>query len=236
MRRGGQRRDIYAEVLKRIRERGIRSAIGGGTAVGLYVPRRVSTKDIDVYVKPSDRDAAIGIVTECGLEDYYEVSSYDRHWIYRSHDGDGTIVDIMWSMPNRRADVDDAWLVRGPESEIHGEIVRVLPPEELIWAKLYILQRDRSDWPDILNLLYTTASTLDWNHLIERVGPDAPLLEALLSIFRWLCPAKAAQIPAHVHRWLKAAHQRPGSGIAHDSLLDTRPWFMPRLEEEQKAC
>lgn len=227
--------DIYAEVLRQTREHGIAFAIGGGFAVSVYVPQRQRTKDVDIYVKPPDREEMVHILTDLGLKDYYEKLPYDRHWIYRAYSGD-SIVDVMWSMPNRRAVVDDLWLTRGPEIEISGERVRALPPEELIWAKLYVLQRDRSNWPDILNILYATASTLDWNHLIARVDGDAALLQALLSIFKWLCPSRAAQIPAAVHKRLREAARHSASAIPHDDLLDTRPWFLPRLEEERKAC
>ncbi len=233
--RRGDTSHIYAEVLRQTRRKGIPCAIGGGIAVGLYVPQRQSTKDIDIYVKPSDCDEMIALVTARGLKDYYAKLPYDRHWIYRSYKGD-CIVDVMWGMPNRRAVVDDEWLTRGPEIEIHGERVRALPPEEVIWAKLYVLQRDRSDWPDILNILYATGPSLDWNHLIARVGADAALLEAVLSIFAWLCPARAAQIPAAVRRKIKMAARQPQGGVARDNLLDTRPWFLPRLEEERQAC
>lgn len=235
VRRDQDTSDVYAQVLRQTREHGIAFAIGGGLAVSLYVPQRQNTKDIDIYVKPSDREEMINIVTECGLKDYYEKLPYDRHWIYRSYDDD-SIVDVMWSMPNRRAVVDDQWLTRGPEIDVHGMRVRALPPEELIWAKLYVLQHDRSDWPDILNIMYATAPTLDWNHLIDRVAGDAPLLEALLSIFGWLCPSRAAQIPSAVRKKLKDAARGPQTGIPHDQLLDTRPWFLPRLQEERKAC
>jgi hypothetical protein len=222
-------------VLRQTRERGIPFAIGGGIAVALYVPQRQSTKDIDIYVRPSDREEMIEIFTRCGLKDYYEKLPYDRYWIYRGYKGE-SIVDVMWGMPNRRAIVDDEWLTRGPEIEVHGERVRALAPEELIGAKLYVLQRDRSDWPDILNIFYATVSSLDWDHLIRRVGSDAPLLEAILTILAWLCPGRAARIPAAVRRKLKEAARGPRVGIPHDNLLDTRPWFLPRLEEERKAC
>jgi hypothetical protein len=45
------------------------------------------------------------------------------------------------------------------------------------------MQRDRCDWPDILNLIYATALELDWDHLFRRLDDDAPLLEAVLTIF-----------------------------------------------------
>ena len=58
----------------------------------------------------------------------------------------------------------------------------MLPPEELIWAKLYVLQRDRSDWPDILNLLYDPR--IKPGMTVEEV--KAVLPEALIDVRAWV--------------------------------------------------
>lgn len=220
--------ELYSEVIRDAYRRGIEFAIGGGHAVASYILYRQSTKDLDFYVVPEDRNRMIEVLDECGLKDYYDVHEYDRKWIYRSHSND-FIVDVIWSMPNQRAQVDREWLRRGPEIELFGQRVRLLAPEELIWAKLYVLQRDRSDWPDILNLIYATAPRLDWDHLLSRIGDDAPLLGAVLTIFRWLCPDGARELPAGLCERLCGHITRP-RGIPREDLLDTRPWFVPALE------
>ena len=61
-----------------------------------------------------------------------------------------------------------------------GTPVRLVPAEEIVWAKLYVLQRDRADWPDIFNLLARCGPRLDWDHLVRRMGGDLPLLAAAL--------------------------------------------------------
>ena len=109
---------------------------------------------------------AIDMMGQCGLEDYFDVRPYNREWIYRAFAGD-VIVDSIWAMANRRAEVDEGWLSRGPLIRMFGQEFRAIPPEELIWSKLYVLQRDRCDWPDILNLICATGPNLDWNHLIQ---------------------------------------------------------------------
>jgi hypothetical protein len=224
----------YVDVIRQARARGIEFAVGGGSAVAVYTSARESTKDIDLYVLPEDRERMIEVVKDCGLRDYYEVRPYDRGWIYRGY-VDDAIVDVMWSMPNQRTQVDLDWLRRGPEVDLYGEQVRILPREELIWAKLYVLQRDRSDWPDILNLIYCTASKLDWDHLVRRIGDDGPLLGAVLTIFRWLCPEKAHVVPARVWKRLVSQCTEPRGGIPRPNLLDTRPWFVPALDHTIKA-
>lgn len=208
---------------------GIPHAIGGGLAVQSYTVHRQVTKDLDVYVVPQDRQRMIQVVSNCGLGDLFDRQPYDRNWIYRSY-RDDTIVDVIWAMPNQRAQVDSEWLSRGPLLDVGAGPFRVLPAEELIWAKLYVLQRDRCDWPDVLNLIYATAPNLDWAHLLSRVGDDAPLLHAVLTVFRWLCPQRAAKLPSPMWRSIAASARKHRNGTKRANLLDTRPWFIPALE------
>src|SRR6185369_2812950 len=109
-------------------------------------------KDLDLYVLPSYRARAIDTVTRLGLTDYFEQFPYERHWIYRAT-LNGMIVDIIWAMANRRFEVD-SWWMSGPSVQFRGRTVKVLPAEAILRDKLYIMQRDRCDWPDVMNLLY----------------------------------------------------------------------------------
>ena len=47
-------------------------------------------------------------------------------------------------MANHRAQVDEMWLDSGQSIELEGEYFPVIPPEETLWTKLYVLQRDRN--------------------------------------------------------------------------------------------
>ena len=84
-------------------------------------------------------------------------------------------MDIIWAMANQRAQVDNLWFKRACSISIRGENLKVLPLEELVWCKLYIVQRDHCDWTDVFNLIYAIGPQLDWKHLIERAGEDVPL-------------------------------------------------------------
>jgi hypothetical protein len=223
--------ETYRSVLDRLQTAGIQFALGGGLAVGLYTGNPRNTKDLDFYIKPDDREAVISIMTDCGLTDYYETLPYDRAWIYRGNRED-VIVDAIWAMANKRANVDKSWLSRGTMIRIFDKQVRILAPEELIWSKLYVMQRDRCDWPDVLNLLSATGSHLDWSHLLKQVAEDKPLLRGVLSIFSWVSPEQAMSIHRRVWSSLGLSFPTP----AHDpegrpsrpALLDSRPWFCGR--------
>jgi hypothetical protein len=221
---------VYHRVIATASERQIPFALGGALAVANYTGSWRFTKDLDLYVMPADRERMIEVLAEAGLRDYYEKLPYDRGWIYRGN-VDDIIVDVIWGMPNRRTEVDAAWLSRGPCLSLNGDRIRVLPLEELIWAKIYVLQKDRSDWPDIFNLIFAAGSRLDWERLLDRLGEDAPLLSAVLSIFRWLNPAAASRLPDWL--WQRLALPQPQEHGPRErvrrraKLLDTRPWFAP---------
>lgn len=218
----------YKCVLDRAIGEKVPFALGGGLAVGVYTGKGRYTKDMDIYILPEHREWAIDVVTQCGMKDYFDEKPYDRNWIYRANDGE-VIVDSIWAMANKRAVVDLGWLERGPEIDMFGQQFRVIPPEELIWSKLYVLQRDRCDWPDIINLISATGPSLDWNHLLRRVEHDAPLMRGLLSVFSWVSPERAAEFP----KWLwnkfglspAEPVNDPEGRPARPDLLDTRPWF-----------
>ena len=94
----------------------------------------------------------------------------------------------------------------------------------MLWQKLYVMQRERCDWPDVLNLIYAVGARLDWRRLLARMGDDWPLLAGVLSVYDWLCPERAAQLPGWVRDRFGMAAAGPCSRSRAD-LLDRRPWF-----------
>jgi Nucleotidyl transferase of unknown function (DUF2204) len=219
---------VYHRVIREARSAGVRFAFGGAFATAVYTGQLRNTKDFDFYIRPEDREAMIAAVTRADLRDHFDRLSYDRKWIYRASDGD-VIVDTIWAMANLRASVDDTWLNAGPHVTIRGEPMRAIPIEELIWSKLYVLQRERSDWGDVLNLIDVRAEIIDWGRLLDRLNEDIPLLAGALSVFGWLAPARAQDIPPEV--WSQVGLRRPISDPDPEvsrrraDLLDSRAWF-----------
>lgn len=225
---------LFRPVLEAANGGGPAFALGGGLAFSAYAGRKRNTKDMDLFVRPAERQHMIGMLTYLGFEDYYELMPYDRKWIYRGTK-EGHIVDIIWQMANYRTAVDDDWLTRGPTIMLYDQIVRLLAPEELMWSKLYVMQRERCDWPDLLNILHAVGPEMDWNHMLKCVGDDAPLLGGLLHVFGWLCPARACELPAWL--WERLGLHGPDESLSCDKnprrvrLLDSRDWFGSQVED-----
>jgi hypothetical protein len=227
---------VYRVAIKALREAQVPFMVGGGFALATFAGRWRDTKDIDFYVHPRDREAAISALTRAGFGDYYPTRAYDRKWIYRSTCS-GLIVDIIWAMANQRGQVDDIWFERASSVVIRGEFLKVLPLEELMWCKLYIMQRDHCDWTDLFNLLYAVGPQIEWSHLIWRLEEDVPLLKALLTVYAWLCPRSSRKLP---DRLWKRLGMRRAAGVPfkrkrdHISLLDSRRWFAALGRDTEK--
>ena len=206
---------------------GIKNAIGGGIAFSFYSCRRRNTKDVDFLVRPQDRDGMVEILNRHGFEDYFDQEPYDRSWIYRGF-REGVICDLIWTLPNHRFEVDDAWFLRCRTTVIHGQEVQLITMEDLIRVKLFVLQRHRTDWPDIMNLLYQQAENVQWRTLICLLDEDAPLLGALLQVYAWMEPAGARRIPRDAWKMLGIREpQMEDTGENRKFLLDTNDWFGP---------
>jgi hypothetical protein len=218
-----EQNELYTQVMKEAMRRGLRFAIGGGFASNLYTGVWRNTKDLDIFVLESDREFFVALLTDLGLVDYYDQKPYDRSWIYRACRGD-LIIDVIWQMANHRAPVDEVWLNSGPCVELDGGHFPVVPPEETLWTKLYVMQRERCDWPDALNVISALGPELNWARLIDRVGEDAALLKAALSVFAWICPRRAMELPAWI--WGRLQAEPPANGDPRPHLLDSRPWLV----------
>jgi hypothetical protein len=226
---GAEEWELYRAVLASARQRRIPFAIGGALAALTYAGGWRNTKDLDLYLRQADCPALQRILSEQGFTDYYDVLAYDRRWIYRAHRGD-IIIDVIWAMANQRTQVDETWL-QGPDVRVGSETVRLLAPEDSLWSKLYIIQKDRCDWTDCLNILYGVGPSMDWNRLIRNIGPDTALLAGLVSVFSWITPSRARELPAFV--WERLQLRMPDEDPDEETMrrrvnfLDTRRWFFP---------
>jgi Uncharacterised nucleotidyltransferase len=219
-------RIVFGRVLKAMEQAGFPFMIAGAFALHAYTGLWRNTKDMDLVVLPRDREAACMALRRAGMSDYYEVQPYDREWIFRSHEGD-EIVDVIWRLANKVDDVNEGWFEHAPAGTFAGHCVRFVPPEELIWMKLFVLQPERCDWPDIINLIRGTEGRIDWGHLLALVGAHWRLLRAVVEIFDWLCPREREFIPASFRRELARRERRDADRDAEcrNVLLDSRPWL-----------
>jgi hypothetical protein len=209
---------------------GVSHLVHGALALGIHTGHWRNTKDVDVIVRPADRERAIATLREAGFADYFDRQEYDRGWIFRGFKDD-VIFDVIWALPNHRVEIDEPWFERARPFRLRGRIIRSVPAEELIRVKLYVLQRERCDWVDVLNVLAAAGESIDWPWLVHRMGRDLPLLHAALAIFNWMSPHRATVLPGWLRQQLALPDfERDDAAAAEERrvrLFDSRPWFAP---------
>ena len=212
------------------RNAGVPILLGGAMALASYTGRWRNTKDIDFIVHRDGAPRLIGALRRAGFEDYYPQQSYDRSWIFRAY-RDAVILDVIWGLPNHRVEVDEAWFQFARTVQLRDQLFHVMPIEELVRVKLYVMQRERCDWVDVLNALAGSSHLVDWDRLVRRMGRDVSLLQAALVIFNWMCPGRAAELPAGLRERfaLPTIETTDPGGMEHRRvrLFDSRPWFAP---------
>jgi hypothetical protein len=220
--------EVFMSGVNAMEESGVPFLLAGALALATYTGHWRNTKDVDVIVGECDRERAVAALRGVGFEDYFEQQAYDRSWIFRGFK-DGVLFDVIWALPNHRVGIDEAWFAHATPVCLRGRKLRTAPAEEIVRVKLYVMQRERCDWVDVLNVMAAWVERIDWARLVERMGRDLPLLQGALAIFNWMCPGRAQALPA----WLREQFALPRIEADDQSameerrvrLFDSRPWF-----------
>ena len=127
----------------------------------------------------------------------FDVEIVDERWLYAVTRGE-LFVDIITNMPTVTTHVTDEWFVDAPEAELFGATVKLVPPTQFIWSKIFVQDHHRYDGADVAHMILKC-------HDADRLGA-APrhmelywevLLIALLN-FRFIYPSERDLVP----RWL----------------------------------
>ncbi|HVD95522.1 MAG TPA: nucleotidyltransferase [Candidatus Limnocylindria bacterium] len=167
--------------------------IGGAYVVEVYAGVSRRTKDFDLYVRPHHVGAALDALARAG----YKTEVTFPHWLAKARHG-RDYVDLIFRAGNGLCEVDDSWFERAHGDELPGLPVKLCAPEEMIWMKAYIMERERFDGADIAHILVSCAEKLDWEHLVRRFGPDWRVLLSHLALFGYIYPSEQARIPKAV--------------------------------------
>jgi hypothetical protein len=98
-------------------------------------------------------------------------------------------------MGNGVARIDEGWIRHSRAGILAAAPVQIAPAEELMWHRLFINERHRHDMSDVLHLILSRGTSLDWHRLVARTGEHWPLLLAQLITFQYVYPGYRANVP-----------------------------------------
>ncbi len=185
--------DFHLKSVTALQDANVPFLIGGAYVVEVYAGVSRRTKDFDLYVRPNHVEAALKALACAG----YATDLTFPHWLAKAKRG-RDYVDLIFRAGNGLCEVDDSWFQRAHDDELLGLHVKLCAPEEMIWMKAYIMERERFDGADIAHILVSCAEKLDWQHLVDRFGPDWRVLLSHLILFGYIYPTEQARIPTAI--------------------------------------
>jgi len=237
---GGSPIEFHHKTVAVLRAADIPFLIGGAYVVEVYAGVSRSTKDFDLCIRPNDLKPALNALARAG----YKTELTFPHWLAKAT-FEGDKLDLIFRAGNGLCEVDTSWFERARDDELLGVPVKLCAPEEMIWMKTFIMERERFDGADIAHILRRWVAEMDWPHLVRRFGPDWRVLLSHLILFGYIYPGERARIPIAVMeeliRRLRTEANEAGSGqlcrgtllSRQQYLVDIREWGFrdARLEE-----
>jgi hypothetical protein len=222
---------VYQRATRALGEAGVPFVVGGGFAMAQYTPMGRHSKDFDVFLRPEHVRWAFTILMHEG----FEVALPYPHWLGKAI-MDTVVVDLIFSSGNGVALVDDEWFAHAAQGEVLGQQLLICPPEEVIWSKAFVCERERFDGADVLHMIRDCGAQLDWQRILRRFGPNWRVLLAHLVMFGFAYPGERDRIPAWVMDTLTtylAADREPeagSAGVCRGTLL-SREQYLVDLEQ-----
>ena len=236
-------REIYKRALQALNEAGHPYVVAGAYAIYEHTGIYRKTKDLDLFCEPEAVIAVMETLKAVGFTARLEQS----HWLAKAIADDGHFIDIIYGMGNGLALIDRDWHQHSTPAILAASEVRVAPPEELIWHRLFINERHRHDMADIAHLIYCKGDQMDWRRLVEKSGENWPLLLSQLLMFRYVYPGHMEKVPQWVaEELLRRAHDSfgepssKGDDMTRGTLIsrfsfaiDVNEWGFRDLREEK---
>jgi len=219
-------RAFYRRMLEKLDAAGAQFLVGGAYAFERYTGIERHTKDFDLFARRGDLPEILEVLGAggCSTELPYP------HWLGKARCGEH-FIDVIFSSGNGVAEVDAEWFAHARPAEVLGHPVKLCPPEEMIWSKAYVMERERFDGADVLHLLRAHGAELDWTRLLARFGPHWRVLLSHLVLFDFAYPRERRQIPPHVREELwgrvRAEMNAPhdGSPVCYGTLLSREQYL-----------
>lgn len=186
-------REIYRRALEALNAADLPFVVAGAYAIYEHTGIYRKTKDLDLFFQPSYVVAAARALRAAGFVTRLE----DTHWLAKATMGE-YFVDLIYGMGNGIALIDNEWMDHSRPGILAACPVRIAPPEELIWHRLFISERHRHDMSDIVHLILCCGDGLDWDRLVTRVGEHWPLLLSQILMFSYVYPGYRTNVPSWV--------------------------------------
>jgi hypothetical protein len=180
----------YTLAMSTLNKAGIPYLVSGALAVYCYTDIWRNTKDLDLFLRPEDRDRALLALAKAE----YRVEVSVESWLAKAYAGD-MVIDLITGSGNVLIPVDDSWFESAVPANVFGVQTLLVSATDLIWIKAYVAGRERFDASDIAHLIRRAPGWIDWHRLLDRFDGHWELLLMYLNYYRFVYPGARGNIP-----------------------------------------
>lgn len=230
-----------ARLLRVFNKTGIEYRVGGTCALNLYLDMCRHTKDLDVFCRPSDYPRLL----QAAREAHFHTEVEDERWIAKVKQG-SHFCDIVFGSANSAAPIISQWFKEVHPAKIWGVNVNLLPPTEMIWSKVFIMDRVKFDGNDVAHLILKQYRHVNWKRLLTYMEAHWEVLLIHLLYFRYVYPTERHLVPKWLleellHRLkLQEKMPRPQTKVCRgrifsrdDYMIDIQQWGFADLVGDQ---
>ncbi len=182
--------EVYGKALDALDGAGIRHMLGGALALNAYTGIWRDTKDLDVFVPEKTVPRVLQVLEAAG----FETEVTDPVWLAKASRGE-LFADVIHASHNGTGPVNESWFENATEISILDRRALVIPAEELILSKIFVVAKDRCDVDDVLHVIFATRGELDWDRMLDKISDHWELLLAYLHLYRYVYPSHTHYLP-----------------------------------------
>lgn len=182
--------EFYRRSIELMNQNHVQYLVGGAFAFKEYTGIFRYTKDLDIFCRPDEYEKILKLFSAKGYA--FEVT--DVRWIAKVFHGD-QFLDLIFNSPNNICPVEDSWFEWSLQGELFGQPVRFVAPEEMIWSKMFVQDRERFDGSDVNHIILKQGKNIDWHRLNRRMSQHWQILLAHVASFQYVYPSRRDAIP-----------------------------------------
>ena len=137
-----------------------------------------SCNDLDLMIRPDDREPALGALEKAGLTP--ERPAED--WLYKAYDGD-VLVDLIFAP--KGLSIDDETFARSDPVSAFGLEVRAMALEDVLITKLRALHEHYLGYDSLLQMARAVREMVDWR-LVRGATDESPYAAAFFTLVEGL--------------------------------------------------
>jgi hypothetical protein len=216
---GASAQAIYRQALRLLTDADVPFLLGGAYAFARYTDIVRHTKDLDLFLRRADVDRARRLFEADG----FRTELTYPHWLAKAFAGDH-FVDLIFNLGNGAGPITDEWFDHAEPGELLGLPVRLLGPVEMIFSKVFTMDRERFDGADVAHLIRATGDRFDWRRLLGKFDDHWRVLLSHLVMFGFVYPADRGKVPGWVMHELMTRLRAeeldgPGERVCRGTLL-----------------